>query len=68
MRKYKSAIFKHLHGEMTDLFNQGKVTAAEMREFEQDCFKESADAPQVLAAPQPAMSAAGPRPRGRSIK
>ena len=63
MRKYKSAIFKHLHGEMTDLFNQGKVTAVEMAEFERDAFKEAPDTPQARATRtgRPLSGAAGLR-------
>ncbi|GHV73384.1 hypothetical protein AGMMS49940_06860 [Spirochaetia bacterium] len=43
MRKYKSAGFKHLHGEMKDLYERGDITAEKLREFEQDCFKPAAD-------------------------
>jgi DNA-binding transcriptional regulator YiaG len=40
MRKYKSAIYKHLHGEMKNLHEAGDISAADLREFEQDCPRE----------------------------
>jgi hypothetical protein len=46
MRKYKSAGFKPLHGEMKDLYARGDITAEKLREFEQDCFRPAADASQ----------------------
>ena len=39
MRKYKSAIYKHLHGEFKDMFEAGAITVEELKEFEQRCFK-----------------------------
>jgi putative transcriptional regulator len=64
MRKYKSAIYKHLHGEFKDLFEAGGITAEELKEFEQRCFKSPADTPPARAARQPALSAASPGPQG----
>jgi putative transcriptional regulator len=55
MRKYKSAIYKHLHGEFKDLFEAGDITEERLREFERECFK---DAPDARAARRPALSAA----------
>ena len=66
MRKYKSAVFKHLHEEMKYLHSVGDISAEKLREFEQDCFKPAADTPQGHAAAIPALAAASP-PHGRSI-
>jgi putative transcriptional regulator len=64
MRKYKSAIYKHLHGEFKDLFERGDITEERLREFERECFKEVPDAPPARAARRPALSAASPGPQG----
>jgi hypothetical protein len=61
MRKYKSAIYKHLHGEFKDFLKDGMITQERMDEFERDCFKETPDAPRAPHAP--ALSAASPAPR-----
>jgi putative transcriptional regulator len=67
MRKYKSAIYKHLHGEFKDRFEAGVITAEQLREFEQRCFKDTPDAspvrtvPQARAVRRPALAAASPR-------
>jgi hypothetical protein len=68
MRKYKSAGFKHLNGEMKDLYERGDITAEKLREIEQDCFKPAAGTPQSSGAPQPAMATASPGTPGRSVK
>jgi hypothetical protein len=68
MSKYKSAIYKHLHGEFKDMFADGDISAERLREFEQNCFKESADTPRARTVHQPVISAASPGPQGRSIK
>ncbi|MHC6204281.1 XRE family transcriptional regulator [Breznakiellaceae bacterium SP9] len=39
MRKYKSAVYKHLHEEFKDMFEDGDISADELKEFEQRCFK-----------------------------
>jgi hypothetical protein len=67
MRKYRSAIAKHLHGEFKDLLARGDITPERMVEFEKDCFKDTPDAPQGRAAAIPAM-AASPETQGRSVK
>ncbi|GHU97269.1 hypothetical protein FACS189483_02740 [Spirochaetia bacterium] len=59
MSKYKSANFKYLHEEMKNLHASGDITAAELKEFEQDCFKPAAGTPQARAARTPAMATAG---------
>ena len=68
MRKYKSAIYKHLHGEFQDLLADGKITPERMEEFERDCFITPADTPQASADHQPALSAANSGPYERSVK
>ncbi|GHU71477.1 hypothetical protein FACS189450_07560 [Spirochaetia bacterium] len=66
MRKYKSAGFRHFHGEMKDLYERRDITAEKLREFEQNCFKSDTGTPQGRGAAVPAM-AASPGP-GRSGK
>ncbi|GHV18258.1 hypothetical protein FACS189493_7400 [Spirochaetia bacterium] len=56
MRKYKSAVYKHLHGEFKDLYESGGISAEDLKEFESRCFK------------SPAMTTASPGPQGRSVK
>ena len=68
MRKYKSAVYKHLHGEFKDLYESRGITAEDLKEFEGRCFKPAAGAPQGRAARTPAMATASPGPQGRSVK
>ncbi|GHT69391.1 hypothetical protein FACS1894110_18750 [Spirochaetia bacterium] len=46
MKKYKGAVYKHLHGEFKDMFKDGDITAERLMEFEQNCFKPAIDTPQ----------------------
>ncbi|GHV86929.1 hypothetical protein AGMMS50255_2250 [Spirochaetia bacterium] len=68
MSRYKSAVFKYLHGEFKDLYARGDITAEELREFEQDCFTSSPAASAPRAAHTPAMAAANPVPQAHNIK
>ncbi|GHV81895.1 hypothetical protein AGMMS49991_04530 [Spirochaetia bacterium] len=65
MRKYKSAIYKHLHEEFTYLHSVGDISAEKLAEFERECFKPSADTPQGRAVRTLALAASA---QGRSIK
>ena len=67
MRKYKSAIYKHLHEEMQHFHAVGDISAEKLADFESRCFKLSADTPQGRATQAPAMATAGPGP-GHRIK
>jgi hypothetical protein len=51
MRKYKSAIYKHLHGEFKDMFAYGDISAERLAEFEKDCFKDAPAAAGRCLAP-----------------
>ncbi|GHT90046.1 hypothetical protein FACS1894137_19400 [Spirochaetia bacterium] len=66
MRKYKSAVYKHLHGEFQDLYARGNISAEKLAEFESRCFKSPADTPQGRAAS--ALATASPAPQGRNGK
>jgi DNA-binding transcriptional regulator YiaG len=57
MKKYKSAAYEHLHEEIKNLVQAGDMSAADLREFEQECFKGSPAAPAaVRAVHAPAMA------------
>ncbi|GHV07044.1 hypothetical protein FACS189485_16650 [Spirochaetia bacterium] len=58
MRKYKSAIYKHLHEEMKHFHAVGDISAEKLAEFESRCFKPAAGTPQGRSAAVPAMAAA----------
>jgi hypothetical protein len=64
MKEYRSEIFECLHEDFRMFLEIGKITQAEMDEFERDCFKDAPDTPPVSAAHRPAMSAASPGPQG----
>ncbi|GHU59550.1 hypothetical protein FACS189444_5030 [Spirochaetia bacterium] len=66
MSKYKSANFKYLHEEMKNLHAAGDITAAELKEFEQDCFKPAVGTPQGRSAAVSAMAASPGQ--GRNVK
>ncbi|GHV73386.1 hypothetical protein AGMMS49940_06880 [Spirochaetia bacterium] len=62
--KYKDDTFRYLHEEMKNLHTAGDITAAELKEFEQECFKGSPSAaPADRTVHAPAM-AASPEPQG----
>jgi hypothetical protein len=64
MRKYKSAVFKHLHEEFTYLHSVGDISAEKLAEFEKDAFKDTPDGPQGRAVLSPALASPGHhRPR-----
>ncbi|GHU42787.1 hypothetical protein FACS1894190_12520 [Spirochaetia bacterium] len=67
MRKYKSAVYKHLHGEFKDLYESGGITAEDLKEFESRCFKSPAT-PQGRPTRAPAMATAGPETLAHSVK
>jgi hypothetical protein len=65
MSKYKSAIFKHLHEEMKAHVKHGGITAAELADFEKDCFK---DTPQGGTVRREAVAASAAAPQGHAVK
>ncbi|GHV89681.1 hypothetical protein AGMMS50268_01840 [Spirochaetia bacterium] len=65
MKEYKSANFKYLHEEIKNLVQAGDMSAADLKEFEQDCFKPAAGTPHGRAARTPAIAASA---RDRSAK
>jgi putative transcriptional regulator len=67
MRKYKSAIFKHLHEEFKEHLKYGGITQEEMDEFERDCFKDTPDTPPSRPAQVPTLAAAGSTRDPRAI-
>ncbi|GHV65568.1 hypothetical protein AGMMS49587_20000 [Spirochaetia bacterium] len=68
MKKYKSAAYEHLHEEIKNLVQSGDMSAADLTEFEQECFKESPEASTARVAHAPALAAASPGHPGRSVK
>ncbi|MFP3040706.1 XRE family transcriptional regulator [Treponema primitia] len=65
--KYKSAIFKHIHQDATDMYKAGAITAEEMRRYDASCLVSPADNSRARATNQPALSAS-PGTQSRSIK
>ena len=58
--KYKDDAFRYLHEEMKNLHAAGDISAAELAEFEQDCFKPSAETTKGRATHAPTMATASP--------
>jgi DNA-binding transcriptional regulator YiaG len=68
MREYKSEIYETLHEDFKTHLEFGKITQAEMDEFEKDCFKDTADIPASRSTHQPTMVVAGPGSHGNNVK
>jgi hypothetical protein len=66
-KENRSAAFECLHEDFKMFLQDGKITQAEMDEFEKDCFKPS-PAASGAAQRRPAMSASPGPSRSRSAK
>ncbi|GHV73382.1 hypothetical protein AGMMS49940_06840 [Spirochaetia bacterium] len=62
MKKYKSPAFKHIHETALDFYKDGLISAAEMREFDEDCLVPKADTSTPSAGDRSPMVAAGSTP------
>jgi DNA-binding transcriptional regulator YiaG len=66
--KYKDDAFRYLHEEMKNLHAAGDISDAELKEFELDCFKSTADTPLSRAVRTPVLASASSGPQDRSTK
>ncbi|GHV73388.1 hypothetical protein AGMMS49940_06900 [Spirochaetia bacterium] len=63
MKKYKSTAYEHLHEEIKNLVQAGDMSAADLKEFEQECFKGSPSAASAgRTVHVPAIATAGSTP------
>ncbi|GHU42798.1 hypothetical protein FACS1894190_12550 [Spirochaetia bacterium] len=68
MKKYKSTVARVIHESAIDLYKDGIITEARMKEFDQSCLVSTADTAGVSTAKRSPAVAAASAPHGHSAK
>jgi DNA-binding transcriptional regulator YiaG len=68
LKKYKSAAAKVIHEDALDLYKDGIITEARMKEFDKSCLASNTETSGAGSGGKSPMVAAGSSPRGRSVK
>ncbi|GHV09173.1 hypothetical protein FACS189485_21470 [Spirochaetia bacterium] len=68
MKKYKSTAAKVIHESAIDLYKDGIITEARMKEFDQSCLVSTADTAGASTVKRSPAVAAASAPHGHSVK
>jgi putative transcriptional regulator len=68
MKKYKSELMKVLHEQAVDFSKDGIISAAEMKEYDEDCLVPRAVTTSPATVKAAVMAASGSGSHSRSLK